>query len=218
MIARRPVVRPAMASGLATAPAFAGPLLQRRRRGHAMAVDPRAQRAALTTSAAAAASLRPLGLPSRLRQGSSSQLPRRTRSSQHVTVALGAFGSGSAGGRAPPRRRFIPPALMTRLSMTLLLVWLARLGHFIPVPGDQLMYACSARAVASACDEMRAYSPVAAAAATLLSGFNLCPLRRWLTKQTKPAGFGLAQAGGTTSAVQMLMGRTEVVANVFVLR
>ncbi|PRW57924.1 ATP-NAD kinase isoform B [Chlorella sorokiniana] len=57
----------------------------------------------------------------------------------------------------------IPPALLARLSITLLLVWLARLGHFIPLPG-----------------------------------------------------IAWAQATGN-SAVQMLMGRTEVIANVFVL-
>jgi len=125
-----------MGANLAAAAALAAPLTQPRRRVHAINAARGARRAA-PMAAAAAASRRLLDPPRRLRQSSGSQLPRRTRASQRMVGALGAFGSGSAGGRAPPKRRLIPipPALMSRLSMTLLLVWIARLGHFIPVPG-----------------------------------------------------------------------------------
>lgn len=150
------VVRPepcAMASGPATAAALAGPLAQHRHRGHAIAAAPPARRAAGGATAAAATRLPSPQHHDLLRRSSSnqlpcrsssSQLPRRSRLAQPTTSALGAFSSGRAE-RRPPRRRLIPPALMARLSMTLLLVWLARLGHYIPLPGGYATETCAYR-------------------------------------------------------------------------
>ena len=138
-----------MASALATAAALAGPLAQHRQRGHAIAAAPPSRRAA---GGAAAATRLPSPQHHHLRRRSSnrpcrpsgSQLPRRSRLAQQTTSALGAFGSGRAE-RRPPRRLLIPPALMARLSMTLLLVWLARLGHYIPLPGGCTTGTCACR-------------------------------------------------------------------------
>ena len=126
-----------VAAGLRTPPTGAARLQQTRSRltiaAPLAALRAPAGRAAAATAAAPRRHL--LGPPARPPLSHSGQRHRRARVVQHTTSALGAIAGARAGGGAPQRRGLIPPALLARLSVTLLLVWLVRLGHYIPLPG-----------------------------------------------------------------------------------
>lgn len=203
-----------------TAAPTAGARLQQTRSSRAIAPPLAAQRAPAGLATAAA---RRLGRPlAQLQHRGSEQRPRRARAVQPTASALSAGGGARAGGGPPPRRALIPPALLARLSVTLLLVGLARLGHFIPLPGVRLAAAQVLQADFLAF-ALRAARPQLCSTLAALEAAPPCfPLHMHFAVSCRYMCAGtlskVAVDAMKTSAVHQLMGPTEVVANVFLLR
>ncbi len=137
------------------------------------------------TGATPAAALTPAATPR-------SRPPRRLR-------LFAAAATGAVRPSGP--RSWLRTELAGRLGITLLLIVLARAGHFVPLPGGR---ASDGRAgEAAACDKHLAPS-------AWKPGEIGCVACR------HAAGV-LSNAAGGQAAMELLMGRSEVAANVFVL-
>jgi hypothetical protein len=213
------------------------------------------QRALLRSRALPPATRRLAGQAVSERSSSSSSSSRRWRSRRAANPtttcqlteepSLDIYGSSSARRErsslesigywaAAPLRLLVPGAdLANRLGVTLLIICLARVGHFIPMAGKPAAsrsptpcaVATASEAPAAQHTHMPCLSlaeqpgPSARSLAALLAWQSACLVSRRLTTALclcLCAGVEWRAASGR-GAMEFLMGRTEVAANVFVL-
>lgn len=115
--------------------------------------------------------------------------------------------AAAAAGRPSAPGSWLRTELAGRLGVTLLLIVLARVGHFVPLPGFAGGRLWRRNAEPSRVQLPVCPTPARGGCRTLLLICHLSP----------PLAGAVGSAAEGQAAMELLMGRSEVAANVFVL-